>query len=113
MMREAAKMQQDPAFQARMNQVMANPQFQEHMDKQKEVLKDEAKVKDLEESMKGRIEEGNKELEEFKKRSAELEAQEEAAKAEGGMQTAAGVVPKKKNQKPKTSSKKKGKKNRK
>ena len=50
MMREAAKMQQDPAFQARMNQVMANPQFQEHMDKQKEVLKDEAKVKDLEES---------------------------------------------------------------
>jgi predicted nuclease with TOPRIM domain len=73
MMREAQKMMNDPAFQARMKQLTDNPQFKEHMAKTNEMMKDKDKMKEMEESMKARLEEGQKDLEEFKKKSAELE----------------------------------------
>jgi hypothetical protein len=53
----------------------------------------------MEEKMKARVTAGQKELEDFKKKSAELEAEEKRKKEN---------AKKKKNQKPKTSSKKKG-----
>lgn len=64
------------------------------------------KAKELEEQMKARIADGEKQLEEFKKLSAEKEAEET-----GDLKPAAANVDvkKKKNQKPKSSSKKKGK----
>lgn len=71
------------------------------------------KVKELEEQMKQRVADGEKQLEEFKKMSLEREAEEAAASAVDGDQKPAGAaggeIKKKKNQKPKTSSKKKGK----
>ena len=76
MMREAQKMMADPTFQERMKQYTENDAFKKHMEKTKETLQDKEKVKELEEAMKGRIEEGEKELEELKKKSAELEAEE-------------------------------------
>ena len=57
--------------------------------------------------MKERIKDGEKQLEEFKKLSLEKDA-EEAAATEGDQKPVADLK-KKKNQKPKTSSKKKGK----
>ena len=45
-------------------------------------MKDKDKVKELEDSMKKRVEEGTKELEEFKKKSAELEEAEKVAAGE-------------------------------
>ena len=67
-------------------------------------------MKELEEQMKERIKDGEKQLEEFKKLSLEKDA-EEGATAEGEQKPAAATteIKKKKNQKPKTSSKKKGK----
>ena len=76
MMREAQKMMADPTFQERMKQYTENDAFKQHMEKTKETLQDKDKVKELEEAMKGRIEEGEKELEELKKKSAELEVEE-------------------------------------
>ena len=76
MMREAQKMMQDPAFQARMKQITENDQFKNSMENTKEMMKDKDKVKELEDSMKKRVEEGSKELEEFKKKSKELEEEE-------------------------------------
>jgi hypothetical protein len=72
------------------------------------------KVKELEEQMKQRVADGEKQLEEFKKMSLEREAEEAAAAAaaDGDQKpagAAGGEIKKKKNQKPKTSSKKKGK----
>merc|ERR1712176_1628806 len=98
-------------FQARMKQITDNPQFKQSMDKTKEMMKDEAKVKELEESMKEKIEIGTKELEEYKKKTALLEEEEktETPESEEGVQTAAGIVPKKKNRKKSSSKKKKGK----
>ena len=81
-MREAQKMMKDPAFQERMKHVTENDQFKQSMEKTNEMMKDKDKVKELEESMKKRVEDGNKELDEFKKKSAELD-EEEAKKAEG------------------------------
>lgn len=69
-------MMKDPAFQARMKTVTENEDFKQNMEKTQEMLKDEDKVKEMEESMKKRVEEGSKELEEFKKKSAELEEEE-------------------------------------
>jgi hypothetical protein len=68
-------------------------------------------VKELEEQMRQRVAEGEKQLEEFKKLSLEKDAEEAAAAATDGDQkpAAGGDIKKKKNQKPKTSSKKKGK----
>ncbi|KAL7531095.1 hypothetical protein ACHAXR_003840 [Thalassiosira sp. AJA248-18] len=79
MMREAQKMMNDPAFQERMKQVTENDAFKTSMEKTQEMMKDEDKVKELEETMKKRVEEGAKELDEFKKKSAELEAEEKKA----------------------------------
>ena len=76
MMREAQKMMQDPAFQARMKQITENDQFKNSMENTKEMMKDKDKVKELEDSMKKRVEEGSKELDEFKKKSKELEEEE-------------------------------------
>ena len=82
MMREAQQMMADPAFQERMKSVTDNPQFKESMNKTQEMMKDKDKVKELEDSMKKRVEEGTKELEEFKKKSAELEEAEKVAAGE-------------------------------
>ena len=76
MMREAQKMMKDPAFQERMKQITEREEFKKNMEKTKETLNDPEKLKEMEESMKKRVEEGNKELEEFKKKSAEAEAEE-------------------------------------
>jgi hypothetical protein len=81
-MREAQQMMADPAFQERMKSVTDNPQFKESMNKTQEMMKDKDKVKELEDSMKKRVEEGTKELEEFKKKSAELEEAEKVAAGE-------------------------------
>ena len=59
-----------------MKQYTENEEFKQNMEKTQEMLKDEDKVKEMEESMKKRVEEGSKELEEFKKKSAELEEEE-------------------------------------
>ena len=65
-------------------------------------------VKELEEQMKERVKDGEKQLEEFKKLSLERES-EEAAGGDQKPAATSGEAKKKKNQKPKTSSKKKGK----
>jgi hypothetical protein len=46
MMREAQKMMNDPAFQARMKQITERPEFKESMEKTQEMMKDENKVSD-------------------------------------------------------------------
>ena len=56
MMREAQKMMADPAFQERMKQYTENEAFKASMAKTQEMLKDEKKVKELEETMKKRVE---------------------------------------------------------
>jgi len=73
MMREAQKMMADPAFQERMKQYTENDAFKASMAKTQEMLKDENKVKELEETMKMRVEEGTKELEALRKEVAEAE----------------------------------------
>lgn len=73
MMREAQKMMADPAFQERMKQYTENDAFKASMAKTQEMLKDETKVKELEETMKKRVEEGTKELEALRKEVAEAE----------------------------------------
>lgn len=45
MMREAQKMMNDPAFQARMKQITERPEFKESMTKAQEMMKDEDKVR--------------------------------------------------------------------
>ncbi len=72
-MREAQKMMADPAFQERMKQYTENDAFKASMAKTQEMLKDENKVKELEETMKMRVEEGTKELEALRKEVAEAE----------------------------------------
>ncbi|KAL3756164.1 hypothetical protein ACHAWU_007115 [Discostella pseudostelligera] len=99
MMREAQKMMADPAFQERMKQYTENEAFKASMAKTQEMLKDEKKVKELEETMKKRVEEGTKELEALRKEVAEAE--------EGEKQRAEELKPKNKTMKKKTSSKKK------
>ena len=73
MMREAQKMMADPAFQERMKQYTENDAFKASMAKTQEMLKDETTVKELEETMKKRVEEGTKELEALRKEVAEAE----------------------------------------
>lgn len=88
-MREARKMMADPAFQERMKQYTENEAFKRHMEKTKETLQDKDKVRELEEGMQKRIEEGERELEELKKKASMLELEgggeaEEAAAGGGG-----------------------------
>ena len=85
MMREAQKMMADPTFQERMKQYTENEAFKRHMEKTKESLQDEDKVRELEEGMQKRIEEGERELEELKKRADMLEL--EAGEAKAGVGT--------------------------
>lgn len=70
---------EDPAFQAQMKAMMANPQFTKAMKTTQDALKDPKKVKELEEKAKKAIEEGNAALEEMaKQKSGELSAGEKA-----------------------------------
>lgn len=82
MMREAQKMMADPAFQERMKQYTENEAFKASLAKTQEMLKDEAKVKELEETMKKRVEEGTKELEALRKELAEAEEGEKKKEEE-------------------------------
>ncbi len=78
----------DPAFQERMKQYTENEAFKRHMEKTKETLQDKDKVRELEEGMQKRIEEGERELEELRKKAdpLELEGGGEAKEATvGGM----------------------------
>jgi hypothetical protein len=61
---------EDPAFQAQMKSMMANPQFTKAMKQTKQALKDPEKVKELEDKAKKAIEEGNAALEEIEKQKA-------------------------------------------
>jgi hypothetical protein len=61
---------EDPAFQAQMKSMMANPQFTKAMKHTQDALKDPKKVKELEEKAKKAIEEGNAALEEIEKQKA-------------------------------------------
>jgi len=62
MMREAQKMMQDPQFQAYMKQITSSAAFQGAMKKTKDTMEDPEKRKEMEDMVKQKLEEGEKEL---------------------------------------------------
>lgn len=62
MMREAQKMMQDPQFQEYMKKITSSAKFQGAMKKTKDTYADPEKKKEMEEMVKQKLEEGEKEL---------------------------------------------------
>jgi hypothetical protein len=67
MMKEAAKLQQDPAFQAYMQRIMNQAGFQKAMREQQQKLRDPVELKRLEERAAAALQEGNAALEKLEK----------------------------------------------